>query len=324
MLNRRSLLRASAAAASLAALPARAASGSFDAFTRQVIADAERHGISPSVLSQAFAGVQPNARVIELDHKQPEFTMTWDQYLSRVVSPQRVVDGRDNYRRNARLLGAIGSRYGVDPGVVLGIWGLESNFGTKTGSFGVVEALATLAWEGRRAAFFRSQLMDSLAILNAGDVTPARMTGSWAGAMGQPQFMPDSYLRYAVDFDGDGRRDIWASRADALASIANYLARSGWRQGEPWGQPVRVPPGFGATDTGRDRSRPLGEWMRLGVRRADGSAFGRADVPGAVVLPDGPGGEAFMVYRNFAAIRRYNPSDFYALAVGLLGDAVAA
>ncbi len=150
------------------------------------------------------------------------------------------------------------------------------------------------------------------------------MTGSWAGAMGQPQFMPDSYLRYAVDFDGDGRRDIWASRADALASIANYLARSGWRAGEPWGQPVRVPPAFDAAETGRDRSRALGEWMRLGVRRADGSRFGRADVAGAVVMPDGPGGEAFMVYPNFTAIRRYNPSDFYALAVGLLGDAVAA
>jgi membrane-bound lytic murein transglycosylase B len=324
MLNRRVLLCAGAAAASLPALSARAAAGSFEAFTAGVKAEAERRGIRPAILSQAFAGVQPNPHIIELDRKQPEFTLTWDEYRARIVSPQRVADGRDNWQSNRALLRAIGGRFGVDPGVVLGIWGLESNFGTKTGGFGVVEALATLAWEGRRAGFFRAQLMDSLRILDSGDVTPSGMTGSWAGAMGQPQFMPDSYLRYAVDFDGDGRRDIWASRADALASIANYLARSGWRAGEPWGQPVRVPPAFDAAETGRDRSRALGEWMRLGVRRADGSRFDRADVAAAVVMPDGPGGAAFMVYPNFTAIRRYNPSDFYALAVGLLGDAVGA
>ena len=150
------------------------------------------------------------------------------------------------------------------------------------------------------------------------------MTGSYAGAMGQPQFMPSSYLRYAVDFDGDGRRDIWDSKPDVLASIANYLARSGWRAGEPWGQPVRLPPGFDAADTGRDNRRPLGEWMRLGVTRDDGGRFSRADVPAAIVLPDGAGGEAFATYANFAVIRRYNPSDYYALSVGLLGDTVVA
>ncbi len=324
MLTRRFLVCAGATAALFAAPIARAAPGSFEDFAAGVKAEARRRGISPAILTQAFAGVQPNPEIIELDRKQPEFTMTWDQYRARIVSPQRVADARDNWQRNRALLRAIESRYGVDARVVLGIWGLESNFGTKTGRFGVVEALATLAWEGRRASFFRSQLLDSLRILEAGDVTPQRMTGSWAGAMGQPQFMPDSYLRYAVDFDGDGRRDIWASRADALASIANYLARSGWRTGEPWGQPVRVSPGFDAAQASRDNRRPLGEWMRLGVRRVNGTPFGRSDVAGAVIMPDGSGGEAFMVYSNFAAIRRYNPSDFYALAVGLLGDSVAA
>jgi membrane-bound lytic murein transglycosylase B len=146
------------------------------------------------------------------------------------------------------------------------------------------------------------------------------MTGSFAGAMGQPQFMPDAFMRYAVDFDGDGRRDIWDSKPDVLGSIANYLARSGWRYGEPWGQVISVPPGFDVAITGRDSPRTLGQWMALGVRRADGTPFSRSDVSGAVVIPDGAGGEAFMTYANFHAIRRYNPSDYYALAVGLLGD----
>ena len=323
MLNRRILLSAAAASVAASAVPARAVSGSFQAFTESVRAEALRQGLSPSILQQALTGLQPNAKVIELDHHQAEFTLTWLEYRQRIISPQRIADGRAAWQRNRPLLQAIQARYGVDAGVVIGIWGLESNFGTKTGNYGVVEALATLAWEGRRAAFFRSQLMDSLRILDNRDVTPQRMTGSWAGAMGQPQFMPDSYLRYAVDFDGDGRRDIWDSRADSLASVANYLARSGWRGGEPWGQPVLLPAGFDA-DTGRDTRRTLGEWMRLGVRRADGTAFSRSDVSGAVVVPDGGEGEAFMVYPNFTAIRRYNPSDFYALSVGLLGDSIAA
>jgi membrane-bound lytic murein transglycosylase B len=328
MLTRRSLL--SAAAIPLAAgtplWPSRvraAAASSFPAFLDGVRAQAQRSGISPTILRQALAGIQPNAKVLELDQHQPEFTMTWEQYRARIVSNQRILDGRMAWQHNRPLLQVIQSRFGVDPGVVVGIWGLESNFGTKTGGFNVVEALATLAWEGRRASFFRSQLMDSLRILDRRDITPQRMTGSWAGAMGQPQFMPDSYLRYAVDFDGDGRRDIWDSRADTLGSIANYLARSGWRAGEPWGQPVIVPAGFDASETGRERRRSLGEWMRMGVRRPDGSAFARPDATGALVLPDGADGQAFMVYANFGAIRRYNPSDFYALAVGLLGDAVA-
>ncbi|MBV9655816.1 MAG: lytic murein transglycosylase [Acetobacteraceae bacterium] len=324
MLSRRTLL-ATGAAASLPATAARAGSGSFEAFTARVKAEAARSGITATTLADAFAGVGPNARVIELDRKQPEFTLTWNEYRARIVSPARVADGRENWAANLPLLRAIEDRFGVDPAVVLGIWGLESHFGTKTGTFGVVEALATLAWEGRRASFFRAQLLDSLRILEARDVTPAGMTGSWAGAMGQPQFMPDSYLRYAVDFDGDGRRDIWTSRADSLASIANYLAHSGWQPGEPWGQAVRLPPGFDPALAGRDAQRLLGEWMQLGVQRPDGTPFSRTDVAGAVLLPGGANGDdAFMVYRNFAAIRRYNPSDFYALAVGLLGDSVAA
>ena len=216
-------------------------------------------------------------------------------------------------------------RFSVDPGVITGIWGLESSFGTGMGDFHVVEALATLAWEGRRASFFRGELLAALRILDHGDVAPARMFGSYAGAMGQPQFMPSSYLRYAVDFEGDGRRDIWTSKPDVFGSIANYLAQSGWRGGEALG------PGGDAVGEFRpngDRPRQPQTGRRLGAARACARRMaGRWRAPilqAALVLPDGPAGDAFLVYANFGAIRRYNPSDYYALVVGLLGDTLVA
>jgi membrane-bound lytic murein transglycosylase B len=237
-----------------------------------------------------------------------------------VISDQRIANGRAALQRVRPLMGRIQDRYGVSPGVILGIWGLESSFGTELGNFHVVEALATLAWDGRRASFFRGELLAALRILNHGDVSPGRMTGSYAGAMGQPQFMPTSYLRLAVDFDGDGRRDIWTSKDDVLASIANYLARSGWRPGETWGQPVTLPAGVAAA--GRDVRRPLAEWARQGVTPGSGRWAAPGETPSAVIAPDGAAGDTFMVFNNFAAIRRYNPSDFYAIAVGLIGDRV--
>ncbi len=297
------------------------AQDSFSEFLAGVRAEGRRAGIREATLDAAFAGIGPNQKVIDADRKQPEFTMTWARYQSFTMSDKRIARGREAFATNRELFRRVADRYGVDPVPVAGIWGLESNFGTDTGSYNVVEALATLAWEGRRAAFFRSQLICALRILDHGDVLPGRMLGSYAGAMGQPQFMPDSYLRYAVDFDGHGKRDIWTSPADVLGSIANYLHMSGWRTNEPWGQPVSAPPGLDASG-GRELRRSLGEWERLGVRRADGRGFGRTDPVGAVIMPDGQAGPAFMVYANFTAIRRYNPSDFYALAVGLLGDAV--
>ncbi len=319
MIPRRALL--TSAVASLAALPA-AGAESFAGFVAAVRAEARRAGVSDRVLGQALGGLEPNAKVVELDRHQPEFTMTWDRYRASRVSDTRVGNGRGASREARGWLQAASSRFGVDPGVIVGIWGLESNYGGYTGGFGVVEALATLAWEGRRASFFRPELLSALRILEHGDVSSPRMTGSYAGAMGQPQFMPSSYLRYAVDLDGDGRRDIWDSRADVLGSIGNYLARSGWRAGEPWGQEVRMPAGLDPAWTGRENRRSLGEWARLGVAPVGGGRFARADAPAALVLPDGAGGDAFLVFQNFGVIRRYNPSDYYALAVGLLGDAV--
>ncbi|MBS0559082.1 MAG: lytic murein transglycosylase [Proteobacteria bacterium] len=297
---------------------------SFQRFLNGVRAEARNAGISATTLNRALNGLQPNQKVLERYRHQPEFTMTWAQYRALVVTDQRAVTGRAAWQQNAALIRAVVSRYGVDGPVIVGIWGLESSFGQKMGDFNVVEALATLSWEGRRAAFFRGELMAALRILDSGDIAPGRMTGSYAGAMGQPQFMPSSYLRYAVDFEGHGRRDIWTSKADTLGSIANYLARSGWRVGSGWGEQITVPPGFDASLAGRDRPRAVSEWARMGVRRFDGRALPSSSLQAAVLLPDGAQGEAFFAYPNFAAIRRYNPSDFYAIAVGLIGDSVVA
>ena len=283
MLSRRLLLTA-AAASTIAAAP-----GNFQTFLASLRADARRAGISPATLDRAFAGLQPNQKVLERDRHQPEFTMTWAQYRAMLITDQRIANGRAAYNQNRAIFSRVRDVYGVEPGVILGIWGLESGFGAGMGDFHVVEALATLAWDGRRASFFRGELMAALHILDHGDVTPAHMLGSYAGAMGQPQFMPSSYLRYAVDFEGTGKRDIWNSKPDVLASIANYLKQSGWHSGEPWGEQVPRP---------------------------------QPGLAGKLLQPDGPGGDSFIVFGNFNAIRRYNPSDYYALAVGLLGDAV--
>ena len=295
----------------------------FARFLDEVKAEARRRGVGETTLARAFAGVRYNGRVIELDNHQPEFTLTWAQYRDRIVSDARIARGRALYKTHRSLLAAVFARYYVPPGVIMGIWGIESDFGRSSGGFNVIEALATLAWQGRRATFFRSELMDALTILQHGDIPAADMVGSYAGAMGQPQFMPDSFLKFAADFRGNGRRDIWNDPADIFASVANYLARSGWTDRLPWGVPARLPPGFNPALAGRQNHRPLADWQRLGVQ-----GFGRpmpADASTAVVLPGGPQGDAFLVSSaNFQAVRRYNPSDFYCICVGLIGDRVTA
>jgi membrane-bound lytic murein transglycosylase B len=304
MQTRRTFIASTLAAGALAPLQGALAAGSFQGFLDSVRADARKQGISIGTLDAAFRGISPNEKVLERDRHQPEFTMTWDRYRALVINDQRVANGRIAWQQNRALLAQVQDRYGVAPPVILGIWGLESSFGTTTGSFNVIEALATLAYEGRRTSFFRGELLAALKILDSGDVTPGHMTGSYAGAMGQPQFMPSSYLRYAVDFDGDGRRDIWGNRADVFASIANYLAKSGWRPGEIWGVRALVSSNFDASLAGRDSRRTPGEWSRLGVR-ADGRWPG-GEAPAALILPDtvngGDTGAAFLVGANFTAI----------------------
>ena len=324
MISRRSALALLTVPALLVSARAGAqGAGSFAGFLDSIRAEARRDGIRDATL-RALDGLQPNARVIELDRNQPEFKLTWPQYRARVLPDTRLQAARDNYAKHAPLLESVSARYGVDPHIIVGIWGIESGFGANKGNYNLLEALGTLAWEGRRASYFRGELINALRILDAGDVAPSRLTGGYAGAMGQPQFMPSSYLRYAVDFDGDGRRDIWDDLPDVFGSVANYLARSGWRAGEPWGQQVLAPATLEAGLAGRENKRSLGDWMRLGVRRPDGSRFSREEPMAGLILPDGAApGEGYLAYANFNAIRRYNPADFYVLAVGLLGDASA-
>ena len=229
----RGMLTRRLAIASAAFIPfasAHAQEDGFGRFVDGVMAEARRAGIRDATLRAAFAGVAPNTRVIELDRNQPEFKLTWPEYRAKVLPDTRLQLARQNYARERALLADVQRRFAVDPAVVMGIWGIESNFGSNKGNYRLVEALSTLAWEGRRASYFRKELINALRILDSGDVGPSRLTGGWAGAMGQPQFMPSSYLTYAVDFDGDGRRDIWDSKPDVFGSIANYMARSGWRE----------------------------------------------------------------------------------------------
>lgn len=307
------------------AVPAVAQTEGFDSFLDGVRAEARRVGISAGTLQRALGSIRPVDRVIELDRRQPESSLTWEAYRDRIVSQARVDNGRRAYADNRALLDSLQARFRVPGRVMVAIWGMETNYGANTGGFGVVEALATLAWEGRRAAYFRGELISALRIIDAGHVSPERMRGSWAGAMGQPQFMPSSFERLAVDADGDGRKDIWDSRADALGSIANYLARSGWREEERWGREVRLPEGFDTASATRENVRPLRDWARQGLTYTDGTPLPGSDTGAAVLIPGSPNGgtQAFIVGPNFNAIRRYNPSNFYALAVGLLSDRVA-
>ena len=280
-------------------------------------------GIRPQVFDAAFRGVHLNPEVLARDQNQGEFTKTiWD-YLDSAVSPQRVADGQAALRKYGRVLGQIEARYGVDRHVVVAIWGIESNYGTRRGNMPLIQSLSTLAYDSRRGRFFEGQLIDALKIIQHGDVTPAAMTGSWAGAMGHTQFMPSSYLGYAVDFRGDGRRDIWSDDpTDALASTAAYLAHFGWQRGAPWGLEVTLPRGFDYTQSGHRVTKTVAQWAALGVRPARGARL-PGDGPAQLLLPAGAQGAAFLVFRNFDVIGRYNTADAYVLAVGTLADRIA-
>ncbi len=281
---------------------------------------ARREGISETVLTQAFRGVQYNTDVIAKDRRQSEFTrQIWD-YLDSAASPTRVSNGQKAMRQHARTLDAIERRFGVDKYVVVAVWGLESAYGEHRGDINVIEAMATLAYDGRRGAFFEQQLIAALKILQKGDTHPRNMKGSWAGAMGHTQFIPTSFEAFAVDGDGDGKRDIWSDDpTDALASTAAYLARHGWNKGQPWGVEVRLPRGFDYSSARRNNMRSPADWAALGVVGVDGKAvpnYGRA----SILLPAGSAGAAFMIFDNFAVIERYNKADAYVIGVGHLSD----
>jgi membrane-bound lytic murein transglycosylase B len=324
--SRRSPARLSAAVllmAGLLATPA-AAEQPFGDWLAGLRAEALRKGVSAATFDNALKGVSPVAEVIEKDRAQPEFTMTFDAYMARVVTPARIETARQKLVEHRDLLARISARYGVAPRFIVALWGIESNFGTRAGSYPVIGALATLAYDGRRSAYFRQELLAALRVLQAGHITADRMTGSWAGAMGQSQFMPSSYLRFAADGDGDGRDDIWTNTADVFASAANYLAKSGWKGDQTWGRPVRLPGGFDAGLASPRIRKTLRQWERLGVRAEDGGPLPTRNLSASVVLPAGVSGPAFVAYENFRVIRRWNPSDFFVLAVGRLADAAVA
>jgi membrane-bound lytic murein transglycosylase B len=316
-----------------------AAKEDFATFLVGVREDGLRHGISAATLDAALAGLKPIERVIELDRRQPEFVLTFDQYLARIVTADRVAAARRRYKENQVLLDAVGRRYGVQPRFIVALWSMETNFGQSTGGFSVVASLATLAYDGRRSAYFRDELLKALQIVDQGHVPLAEMKGSWAGAMGQNQFMPSTFLNFAVDWDGDGKRDIWRSKGDVFASAANFLKQSGWNDDETWGRRVRLPPNLQAKLPLLVRppselrcgalskltvDKPLTEWQAMGVRRPDGGDLPISRIMAALALPEGAGGPALLVYGNFRATLKWNCSISFAAAVGSLADQIAA
>ncbi|MDP1953602.1 MAG: lytic murein transglycosylase [Polaromonas sp.] len=285
-------------------------------------ATARAAGISDATLQSAFKDVRFIPRVTEADSAQPEFTRAvWD-YLDRAVSAQRIARGQDRLLEARPAVDGAAARYGVPAEILAAIWGMESNYGSNTGDIPTIDALASLGFEGRREAWARSQLLAALKILQNRDIDRAQMIGSWAGAMGQTQFLPSNFLAYAVDADGDGRRDIWGSLPDVMASTANFLARSGWQAGQPWGLEVRLPPGFDLALADGEQRRPASAWAVLGVQSMNGSPL-PALPDSAILLPAGVRGPAFLVGPNFRTILRYNNSTSYALAVSLLAQALA-
>jgi membrane-bound lytic murein transglycosylase B len=302
----------------------------FDVWLAELRTEAEARGIRAEVLDRALADVEPVPQILERDRTQAEFALDLDAYLKRRLTPYTVRTARRMYERHRQLIERVGRAYGVDPRVLISVWGLESSFGRFAGVRPTVPTLATLAYDQRRGPMFRSELLDALEILNRGDIELERLKGSWAGALGQPQFMPSSYLRYAQDFDGDGRRDIWSSQADVFGSIAYYLQQHGWNRAERWGREVMAP-SRGAVDldalplrTKGCRARramtepqPLEVWRKLGFRTTAKQPLPRASISASLVRD---GSRAFLTYENYEALLDYNCAHSYALSVALLAD----
>jgi membrane-bound lytic murein transglycosylase B len=294
----------------------------FSSWLEELRQEARTVGISESTLHEALDNLDPIPRVIELDRRQPEFTQTFWRYLDSRVTEKRIERGRTLLKKHKGLFDTIERRYGVQPRFLVAFWGLETNFGDYLGSFSVIGSLATLAHDPRRSDFFRSELLAALSIIEDGHISAANMLGSWAGAMGQPQFMPSTFVRYAVDGDSDGRQDIWHTLPDVFASAANFLSESGWQGDKTWGREVKIPSDFNLELTGKKVKKTLAAWQNLGVRKITGQDLPKVDIEASLILPAGHAGPAFLVYNNFHTILRWNRSDFYAIAVGYLADRI--
>ena len=303
--------------------PAAADEATFAPCLQGLQARASREGIAQSIVEDALAKAQYEQRVIDADRRQPEFTETLANYLNRRITNDRIERGRELLRKHRSLLQRVAREHGVQPQYLLAFWGLETNFGKNVGSIPVLSSLATLACDERRTDYFTTELLNALRILNRGDIDAPSMVGSWAGAMGQTQFMPSAYLKHGVDGDGDRRIDLWHSVPDALTSAGGFLQSLGWQEGVRWGREVQLPKEFAFEQAGLDQARALKEWRELGVKDANGHALPRQDLEASLLVPAGHRGPAFLVYENFHVIMRWNRSELYALAVGLLAERIA-
>lgn len=284
---------------------------------------ARLEGISDNTVNQVLSKVKRLPRIIELDRRQPEFTQTFANYFTTRINEERVQRGRDLYAKHHVLLNQIQRESGIPAQFLISFWGLETSYGGHFGDWSVLDSLATLACDTRRSTFFTQELLNAMRIVDAGDITAERMIGSWAGAMGHMQFMPSTFLRYAKDVDGDGRRDLWGSIPDAMGSAANFLQQLGWVPGLNWGQEVLLPRSFDYSLAGRDQMLSLEEWTNLGVTTTSGAPLAPSAQKAALIIPSGYQGPAFLVTKNFYIIMRWNRSEFYALSVGHLADRIA-
>ena len=296
---------------------------SFDSWLSDFKRDAASQGISQNTLDDAFAETKPLERVLVLDRKQPESTLTLDEYLENVVSDKRISDGRKFYAANKSLLAKISAEYGVQARFIVALWGIETNYGRNTGGFSTIDSLATLAFDGRRSEFFRDELLNALKVLQSEHMSAEDLRGSWAGALGQCQFMPSSFLKYAVDYDHDGKHDIWHTQSDVFASIANYLSSVGWNGNASWGGRVKLPPKFDKTLTDIKTEKTLQEWHKLGVRKLSGKTLPSDSMKASVIMV-GEGADAvpYIIYSNYKVLLQWNRSRYFATAVGTLADAI--
>ena len=285
-------------------------------------AEAEQGGISGATLDKAFANLTPLQKILDSDRNQPEFKRNLDQYLATTINRVRIDKGRRLLREHWKLFAKISSDYAVQPRFLVALWGIETDFGRRQGKVPVIQALATLAYDPRRSSYFKQELFNALIMLDRNQVSLRKLKGSWAGAMGQMQFMPSTFLQYAVDYDQDGKIDIWTSRTDALASAANYLQQLGWKNGWTWGREVRLPADFDKKMVGLDIQLGLSEWQRRGIRNVDGGLLPKVDVAASLIQPDGRNGRAFLIYDNYRKLLSWNRSHNFAIAVGMLADQI--
>ena len=295
---------------------------SFSQYVENIKQEALTLGIDQTIINNAFQNVEFLQRSVISDKEQPEFKMTLDTYIPRAVPDWKIKQAREAYTKHYHLLQKIGKEYGVQPRFIVALWGIETNFGKLTGRHYVISSLTTMAYEGRREALFKKQLFAALTILEQGHISQEKFIGSWAGAMGQVQFMPTSYLNYAVDYDGDGKKDIWNTYADVFASAANYLKTEGWNDKETWGRQVRLPKQFDLELAGIDKEKTLQEWQNLGVRRFNGQDLPKVDINASLVIPDDEHGRVYLTYNNYKVLMHWNRSYYFATAVSYLSERI--